>query len=172
MRSSVGLRCPMAAAALKTSEKNFPRVEVVILDFWHAAEYLGELAQALHPQDETAAQAWRGDWCHRLKHTGGQAVLDSLADLPVRGRAARDCLDKVRTYFRNQVHRMDYPTYRAKGWQIGSGPVESACKRVVGQRLKGAGMRWGADGANAVCNLRALFLSESGPWEAFWNYAN
>jgi hypothetical protein len=153
-------------------EKNFPRVEVVILDFWHAAEYLGELAQALHPQDETAAQAWRGDWCHRLKHTGGQAVLDSLADLPVRGRAARDCLDKVRTYFRNQVHRMDYPTYRAKGWQIGSGPVESACKRVVGQRLKGAGMRWGADGANAVCNLRALFLSESGPWEAFWNYAN
>ena len=63
-------------------------------------------------------------------------------------------------------------TYRAKGWQIGSGPVESACKRVVGQRLNGAGMRWGEDGANAVCPLRALFLSENGPWEAFWNYAN
>jgi hypothetical protein len=38
---------------------------------------------------------------------------------------------------------MDYPRYRSKGWQIGSGPVESACKTVVGQRLKGPGMRWG-----------------------------
>lgn len=152
--------------------KNFPRVEAVILDFWHAAEYLGELAQALHPQDEEAAEDWRGQWCHRLKHEGGQAVLDALAALPVRGRAARECLGKVRTYFTNQVHRMDYPTYRAKGWQIGSGPVESACKRVVGQRLKGAGMRWGEDGANAVCHLRALFLSDNSQWQAFWNYAN
>jgi hypothetical protein len=53
-----------------------------------------------------------------------------------------------------------------------SGPVESACKRVVGQRLKGAGVRWGADGANAVCGLRALFLSDSSQWQAFWNYQN
>lgn len=55
---------------------------------------------------------------------------------------------------------------------IGSGPVELACKRVVGQRLKGAGMRWGEDGANAVCHLRALFLSEISQWRAFWGYAN
>jgi len=52
-------------------------------------------------------------------------------------------------------HRMDYPTYVRNGWQIGSGPVESACKTVVGNRLKGGGMRWGEDGANAVCHLRA-----------------
>jgi hypothetical protein len=152
-------------------EKNFPRVEAVILDFWHAAEYLGELSQALYPTDAEAAETWRSQWCHRLKHEGGQAVLDALATVPVRGRAARDCLGKVRTYFANQVHRMDYPTYRAKGWQIGSGPVESACKRVVGQRLKGAGMRWSGHGANAVCSLRALFLSEDGQWEAFWECA-
>jgi hypothetical protein len=50
--------------------KNFPRVEAVILGFWHAAEYLGGLAKALHPDDEAAAQAWRGPWCHRLKHEG------------------------------------------------------------------------------------------------------
>ena len=73
-------------------------------------------------------------------------------------------------YVENQVHRMDYPLYRAKGWQIGCGPVESACKRVVGQRLNGAGMRWGEAGSDAVCHLRALFLSESGPWEAFWHH--
>ena len=61
----------------------------------------------------------------------------------------------VLVYFGNQVHRMDYPGYRAKGWLIGSGPVEAACKQVVGQRLKGTGMRWGEGGADAECPLRA-----------------
>jgi hypothetical protein len=40
---------------------------------------------------------------------------------------------------------------------------------VVGQRLKLAGMRWGEDGAHAVCHLRALYRSEKGQWDAFWN---
>ena len=47
--------------------------------------------------------------------------------------------------------------------------VESVCKTVVGQRLKLAGMRWGEDGAHAVCHLRALYRSEKGRWKAFWN---
>lgn len=150
-------------------QTNFPRVEAVILDFYHAAEYLGKLAQALHPGESDGAETWRRQWCHRLKHEGGAVVLTALRELPVRRRAARDCWQEVVTYFTNQVHRMDYPTYVAKGWQIGSGQVESACKTVVGQRLKGPGMRWGSDGADAVCHLRALFRSEPGQWEGFWS---
>jgi len=57
------------------------------------------------------------------------------------------------------------------GWLIGSGHVEAACKAVVGQRLKGNGMRWSEAGADAVCHLRALFKSEKGQWEAFWGNA-
>ena len=53
-------------------------------------------------------------------------------------------------YFRNHQHRMDYPRYIANGWQIGSGPVESGCKRLVTQRLKGAGMRWKERGTNTM----------------------
>jgi hypothetical protein len=148
---------------------HFGRVEEVILDFWHAAQYLGDLAKALHPTDEEAAGQWRELWCHRLKHEGGAVVLGELRQLPVRTRAARACREEVVRYFAGQVHRMDYPRYRAKGWQIGSGPVESACKTVVGLRMKGAGMRWGEDGADAVAHLRALFRSEKGQWEAFWS---
>ena len=73
----------------------------------------------------------------------------------------------METYFANNLHRMEYPEYAAEGWQIGSGPVESACKTVVG-RLKGAGMRWGEGGTHAVCQVRALYRSENGQWEAFW----
>jgi hypothetical protein len=150
---------------------NFPLVEAVILDFYHVAEYLGGLAKALHPGRDEEAEAWRSAWCGRLKAEGGAAVLEGLRGLEWKGRpaAARAVWRGVVTYFENQSHRMDYPSYRAKGWQIGSGPVESACKTVVGQRLKGGGMRWGEDGADAVCHLRALFRSEGGQWEAFWS---
>ena len=82
--------------------------------------------------------------------------------------SAGEVLRETVGYFENQVHRMDYPSYVAKGWQIGSGPAASACKAVVGQRLKCAGMRWGEQGADGVCHLRALFLSERGQWDAFW----
>ena len=151
--------------------ENFPRVEAVILDFYHVTEYLGKLGKALHPGRDEEAEAWRQHWCHRLKAEGGATVLAALRGLDLRGRprAARAARAAVVTYFENQRHRMDYPAHVAKGWQIGSGPVESACKTVVGQRLKGAGRRWGADGADAVCHLRALFRSGDRQWEAFWS---
>jgi hypothetical protein len=150
---------------------HFARVDAVILDFYHAAEYLSDLAKAWHGAEAPAAAAVGQHWCHQLKHQGGPAVLATLQGLDLQGRsaAARECYQATVRYVENHLHRMDYPMYRAKGWQIGSGPVESACKRVVGQRLKGAGMRWGEEGAEAVCRLRALFLSEPGPWEAFWS---
>jgi hypothetical protein len=150
---------------------HFGRVEAVILDFYHASEYLAALGHALHPNDEAARASWLGTWCHRLKHEGGAAVLEDLRVLPVRGKAAREALADVVRYFGNQVHRMDYPSYRAKGWAIGSGPVESACKTVIGQRLKGSGMRWSVHGAAEVSHIRALFKSEATQWEAYWHPA-
>jgi hypothetical protein len=148
---------------------NFPRVEAVILDFYHAAEYLSEWAKALHA-DEAEAHDVAHAWCHRLEREGGAVVLADLRRIDVSGRSesVQEAHRVVLVYFTNQVHRMDYPSYRAKGWLIGSGPVEAACKRVVGQRLKGTGMRWGEAGADAVCHLRALFRSEKGQWDAYW----
>jgi hypothetical protein len=150
---------------------HFGRVEAVILDFYHASEHLGALGRALHPRDETARKDWLERWCHRLKHDGGAAVLEDLRALPVRGRVAREALADAVRYFGNQVHRMDYPSYLAQGWAIGSGPVESACKTVIGQRLKASGMRWSEHGANAVSHLRALFKSRDRQWEAYWHPA-
>jgi hypothetical protein len=150
--------------------ENFPRVEAVILDFYHAAEHLGEWAKTLHPDDEDQAGRVAGEWCHRLKHQGGVAVLSALGEVDVSGRGvpAREAHRGRLVYFGNQVHRMDYPGYRSKGWLIGSGPVEAACKQVGGQRMKGSGMRWGEAGADALCHLRALFRSEKGQWDAYW----
>jgi hypothetical protein len=151
---------------------NFPRAELV-LDFYHAAEHLNELAKALHPADDAAAGELAGRWCHQLKHEGGAAVLATLEAVDLRGKKAdaRERHRLVTGYVRTNLFRMDYPRYRANGWLIGSGHVESACKGVVGLRLKGAGMRWSEAGADAVCHLRALFKSEKGQWDAFWALA-
>ena len=151
-------------------QTNFPRVEAVILDFYHAAEYLSEWAKVLHADDEEEARRVAAVWCHRLKHEGGSMVLATLRDIDVSSRSAtvQEAHRVLLVYFANQVHRMDYPLYRSRGWLIGSGPVEAACKQVVGTRMKGSGMRWGEAGADAVCHLRALFRSEKGQWDAFW----
>ena len=55
----------------------FPQAEC-ILDFWHAKEYLVELAKAIYPGDETARQSWTDEACHQLKHEGGPAVRARL----------------------------------------------------------------------------------------------
>lgn len=148
---------------------NFPRVGAVILDFFHVSEYLAKLAAALHPGDETAALGQTKGWCRLLREEGGHtliAVLEAFDWPGVKGLAGVRA--EVLGYLRNQVHRMDYPTYEGNGWYIGSGAVESGCKTVVGQRLKGAGMRWSEAGAHAVCHVRALYRSESSQWTAFW----
>ena len=153
-------------------QKNFNRPDLVlILDFYHAASYLSDLARALFPQEEGKAKEQAEQWCRLLKQEGGAMMLAVLenAEWPARKSAAlKEQLETTRGYFENNLHRMDYPDYLARGWQIGSGVVESACKTVVGQRLKGAGMRWSVAGAHALCHVRALYRSEKGQWEAFW----
>ena len=57
---------------------------------------------------------------------------------------------------------MDYPTYRANGYQIGSGTIESGVKQIASQRMKVAGARWNLDSARLVAKARAAYLS--GHW--------
>jgi hypothetical protein len=154
-------------------QSNFNRADlVVILDFYHPTGYLKGLAKAALPHDEAGAEAWTQRWCRLLKEEGGAATLAVLREWswPTRKSSGwRAQWAKVEEYFGNNLHRMEYPEYLAQGWHIGSGVVESACKTVVGQRLKGAGKRWGEDGAHALCHVRALYRSEKGQWEAYWD---
>lgn len=150
---------------------HFGRVDAVILDFFHASEHLGDLAKAWHGVGSDAAEKQHAEWADQLKREGGEKMLARLKRLEL---PAREGLGEVRrataTYFENQAHRMDYPKYMSKGWQIGSGPVESACKTVINQRLKKSGMRWSQAGSDAVCHLRALFMSGREQWDAYWSH--
>lgn len=148
----------------------FPRAQKV-LDFHHAAEHLAAFAKRYRPGK--GAEPLLAAWCHTLKHAGGQQMIRVLERLPRRKMAeeVQQEYDRLLNYARNNAHRMDYPRYLQQGWQIASGAVESACKRVINQRLCMGGMRWGEPGSDAVAHLRALFLSDADQWEAFWAMA-
>ena len=142
-----------------------------ILDWYHAAEHVCDFARVWFAKDEVERVRWQTEAKGILYERGGAAlltVLGSLASGPSPSSGAREELRKLIGYFENNVHRTDYPSYRAKGWDIGSGPTESACKQI-GVRLTGAGMRWAEDGAVTVAALRALYISGGKLWDGFWS---
>jgi hypothetical protein len=142
-----------------------------ILDWYHAAEHLGDFAKVRHAHDEQARTQWQVQTKNILYEQGGEALLTYLQalELPPRTSAEqREELRKLIGYFENNRHRTDYPTYRQNGWDIGSGPTEAGCK-IIGARLKGSGMRWVEDGAATVASLRALYVSGGKLWDGFWS---
>lgn len=151
-------------------QRNLAENLPTVLDWYHAAEHLCDFAAALHPQDDAARSAWSEETKGILYEQGGEALLKHLEGmtLPPRTSAAvREEMRKLIVYFQNNRHRTDYPSYRARGWDIGSGPTEAGCK-IIGERLKGSGMRWVEDGAATVATLRALYVSGSKLWDGFW----
>src|SRR5262245_25053251 len=143
---------------------------VCVLDWWHLSEKLHEVGRLLHEQDAGAARAWAKARETTLWEQGGQALVKELDRLgcPADASAeARDKWEKLRAHVGKNRHRTDYPAYRSKGWDIGSGPTEAGCK-VLGQRVKGAGMRWLQGCSLEVATLRALYASGLGLWDAFW----
>lgn len=144
---------------------------VKILDFQHAAGHLGSLARLLRPG--VGGEKLLAAWCHTLKHAGGSRLVKVLARLERRKLSveARAEHERVLNYLRGNVHRMNYPAYLRRGWQIATGAVESACKTVVNQRLCLGGMRWGEEGSDAVAHLRALYRSDPDQWDGFWRNA-
>jgi hypothetical protein len=69
-------------------------------------------------------------------------------------------LAQVLRYFRKNKKRMRYAEWKRQGFMIGSGVVEAACKTLVAQRLKLSGMRWGAQGAQAILTMRGWDQSD------------
>jgi len=142
-----------------------------ILDWYHAAQHVHDFAAVWHARNAAAAQQWTQEAKAILYDQGGEALLGYLRDLQLpKGTRTevREQLRKLIGYFENNRHRTDYATYRARGWDIGSGPTEAGCK-IIGERLKGSGMRWAEPRAAALGALRALYVSSPKLWDGFWN---
>ena len=147
-------------------ESDFP-FAIEILDVYHAIEHLKPLMIGLGIKEGSKEWKYRHHyWSERIKSGKVQSVLDYIWN-NMRERLGKDAMREFK-YYRSNVGRMKYDEYRANGWFIGSGVIESACKSVIGQRFKQSGMIWSLKGAKALLPLRTLYKSNR--LEEFFNY--
>jgi hypothetical protein len=136
-----------------------------ILDMPHAGEYVYAMGQALYGEGTPEALAWWQEQMQTLKAQGAGAVLPTLETL-TQTHPQLPILEEKLAYLRKREDQMQYPTYQAEGWPIGSGIVESANKLVVEDRLKGSGMRWAPEHVNPLLGLRNIVFNDR--WDEAW----
>lgn len=141
-------------------QEHYPEA-VQIVDWFHATEYIAPVANAAS-DDEDRRQSWIKQVRTDLWNGDLDAVIAAFDRLTDHPRASEPATKAV-TYFTNNRLRMNYPQYRAKGYQIGSGTIESGCKQIVTQRLKVAGAIWEHDNVIKTAKARAALLS--GQWD-------
>ena len=123
-----------------------------LLDFYHGGEHLWELGRALAKGDELQTRSWVEPRLHRVRHGQEQKVLKELAALKVPRGAAGETVQKQQNYFAGQAGRMNYQEIAQRGWPIGSGAVESACRQSQ-CRFKRPGQFWTQRGLSHLCAL-------------------
>lgn len=132
---------------------------IQIVDWYHAADHLQRVAQAAFTTD-----AERKVWLESVKDDLWEGRVDPVIRACERLTATCEKAREAVTYFTNNAARMQYAQYRAAGYLVGSGTVESGCKQIVTQRLKRPGAQWKVEGAVQTAKARAAWLS--GDWQS------
>jgi hypothetical protein len=138
--------------------EHFPHATQIV-DWFHASERVWALGRALWGEGTEQTTAWVEGQLARLAQGQAATLAREWQALSCQGEVA-PVRDAQVTYFTNQASRMAYDRYRAAGWDVGSGIVESACKHLIGAREKGPGMRWSEAGAQAVAAVRVLLFND------------
>ena len=138
-----------------------PEGSTFILDFYHACEHLSTLCKRLYgeqtPEYWGHFKRWKAalfdgkvnDFLQELRHIRDECELGELWDF----------VDGEIKYFTDNQNRMRYDLYREAKLPIGSGTIESACKNVIGGRMKQGGMTWSEAGANGMLQIRSSIAS-------------
>jgi hypothetical protein len=143
----------------------------LILDLMHALEKLWKAAYVFHAEGSLEADLWVLDRTLRiLSGDVGQVVKGLRQSITKRGLSGvrRQTLEGVADYLYRNRTRMRYDEYLANGWPIASGPVEGACKHLIKDRMERSGMRWTKQMAEAIVQLRAVYLS--GDFDQYWQF--
>jgi len=136
-----------------------------VLDFYHASQHLWELGRALHGQDDAATAQWVEPRRHQLRHGQEKRVLKDIAGLRARSDEAGEIIRREQNYFASHVGRMNYQSLHRRGWPIGSGPVESACRQKQ-CRFKRPGQFWTPKGMRHLGALTEARHNHH--WDKLW----
>lgn len=143
----------------------------LILDLMHVLEKLWKAAYVFHAEGSLEADLWVLDRTLQVLFGNVGQVVKGIRQSVTKRRLSgpkRKTLDAVANYLYRNRTRMRYDQYLAKGWPIASGPVEGACKNLIKDRMERSGMRWTAQMAEAIVQLRAIYLS--GDFDRYWQF--
>lgn len=146
--------------------KHFGRATFII-DWFHASEHIWDCGKELFGEGRQATEQWvkkREGW---LWDGQTRKLLNDVQNQHTQHRGhKREELESLHRYVHDNEQAMRYDVFREKGYDIGSGAVEGACKFVVGKRLKQSGMIWNRTGSSSILALRTVWLNEE--WEQLW----
>lgn len=138
-----------------------------IIDWLHASEHVWDCGKKLFGEGSQATEDWGQKRLKLLWQGRTKRLIDEWKEQYNKGRGyRRQAGEALMRYICNNEQQMRYDVFRAKGYKIGSGAVDGACKYVVGKRLKQSGMIWRRQGSSAVLALRIEWLN--GGWEQLW----
>jgi len=136
-----------------------------LLDFYHAGEHLWALGRARHKADEAKTKAWVEPRLHQLRHGKEQRLLSEIARLEEPPGEVGKIMKTEKNYFAGQSSRMNYKQIAERGWPIGSGAVESACRQSQ-CRFKRPGQFWTQAGLKNLCALDEARRNDH--WDQLW----
>jgi len=161
-------------------EEWFARLQF-ILDKPHLRSHVVETAETLEARDDALvekASRWVDEQLERIEQ--GQ-VTEVIADLTSVARrlepsastdqeetGATERLDRLIKHLTRFSRCVDYDSYEANDWPVGSGEVESAHKYVPQTRLKQPGACWNEENLEPMCALRVV--DANGWWSDFWEW--
>ena len=140
------------------------------LDFYHLGEHVHAGKRGTFGETSDAGDRWAGEVLHTVRHEGYELFWDKLTEWRGRlsGKAKRKSANGLMHYAAERKDMICYKELEAEGCLIGTGPQESMCK-VLSQRVKGPGMRWDSDNAEAMMEMEGL--GQSNLWDQYWTKA-
>ena len=155
------------AAGLENMGKDCFQDAVHIVDFYHGMEHAAIVLAALIGKNHPDYKKRLRRWAKRLLKDKAQNLIDETRKEGA-GKPQEAEVEKALGYFARNVKRMQYGTFRAKGYFIGSGVVEAGCKTIIGGRCKQSGMFWSEAGAENILALRCIHSSRQ--LDEFWKH--
>ncbi len=141
---------------------------VKILDFFHAAGYVSDIATFVRNTSTVLPESWLEEQLHELKHQGPKKFLEEVNRL-LNDHPYVENLAKSVNYLQKREKMMQYPLFQQQGWPIGSRSTEIANTCVVQSRLKGPGMHWEPRNVNPMLALRTGVCNDR--WDETRNQA-
>ena len=146
--------------------QHLPMLDEHILDWYHFKEHVVETSHAVYGEATSKAKAWQQTMLDAAWGQGSLVMLHKLSPYERRHRGDnRAAFENLRNYVAPRSSMTDYPGFRQQGYDCGSGPTESQCGTTTA-RVKGSGMRWDEDNAEAMLALAAM--DHSRLWTAYW----